>query len=85
MKEVIRIEWHWQDVFDLWEVTEDKQLDYRECCEILEEIEKRHDCNIGINWDVIQAAILDYKKRKRGKDSDKPSPLKKIKTYKTTK
>jgi hypothetical protein len=82
MKEVIRIEWHWQDVFDLWEVTEDKQLDYRECCEILEIIEKTHDCNQGINWTVIEEAIRAYKDNKKtGKDSVKPSPVKKIKTY----
>ena len=57
-KPVLRDEWHPMDVESVAddmevELTEDQVL------EVMEIIVRRHDANIGINWDVIGSAI-DY-------------------------
>jgi hypothetical protein len=37
-----------------------KQLSDEQLDEILDEIDRRQDCTIGINWDVLQVYVQDY-------------------------
>jgi hypothetical protein len=48
----ISITWNIEDVLSL-----DNSLNNEECISVLQAIEDNHDCNIGINWDVIQFYI----------------------------
>lgn len=34
-----------------------------DCLEIMRDIYMNHDANIGINWDVIESAIIEYVER----------------------
>jgi hypothetical protein len=45
----------WWHISDVQELTEDmkEELSNDEAREVLRLVKKRHDCNIGINWDVI--------------------------------
>ena len=38
-------------------------LTAKECGEVLELLERKHDCSIGINWDVIDYHIKDVKEK----------------------
>jgi hypothetical protein len=46
----ITIEWHIDDVHgeSNYALTDDQ------CREVLRRVEQYHDCNVGINWDVIR-------------------------------
>lgn len=57
-KPVLRDEWHPMDVES---VAEDMEVELTDdqVHEVLEILARRHDANIGINWDVIGSAI-DY-------------------------
>lgn len=52
MKETFEMTWHWTDI--QWH---DESLTKERCCEVLERLEARLDYTIGVNWDVIDAAI----------------------------
>lgn len=52
----IHITWHIDDI-----KSRDATLTDEECREILSTLERKHDAGIGINWDVIDAAIDWYK------------------------
>lgn len=54
MKEEITICWHWTDIQDQRE-----SLTKEQCCQVLQQLELNHDCNIGINWDVINNEIIN--------------------------
>ena len=55
---VIQDQW---DASDIESVAEDMEVELTEdqILEVMEIIARRHDANIGINWDVIGSAI-DY-------------------------
>jgi len=58
--------WHISDVQLLAEDMEE-ELSNDEAREVLRLVKKRHDCNIGINWDVINywiEHVLDERKKK---------------------
>ncbi len=48
----ISITWHFTDIQEI-----DNQLTNGEARQILQLLKKYHDCNNGINWDVISATI----------------------------
>ena len=41
------------------------ELSDEEALDILDEIDRRHDCEIGINWDVIRYAIEYFDERRK--------------------
>jgi sugar phosphate isomerase/epimerase len=58
--------WHISDVQLLAEDMKEK-LSNDEAREVLRLVKKRHDCNVGINWDVINywiEHVLDERKKK---------------------
>ena len=58
----IHIKWHIDDVKATAErmgITSGHMTD-EDAEEILEIVERRHDANTGISWDVIEAHIDDY-------------------------
>lgn len=57
-REEISIIWSWEDI-----QTHDESLSKIDCERILYLMEKNHDCNVGINWDVIDNWIYFYKKK----------------------
>ncbi len=54
--ETINISWHWKDILN-----QDETLTKKECCEILERVDRYHDANEGVNWEVIDLHIHMYK------------------------
>lgn len=59
----------WWHISDVQELTEDmkEELSNDEAREVLRLVKKRHDCNVGINWDVINywiEHVLDERKKK---------------------
>ena len=48
----ISIEWHFTDIQEI-----DDTLTNDEARQILQLLKKCHDCNIGINWETIEATI----------------------------
>ena len=48
----ISIEWHFTDIQEI-----DETLTNDEARQILQLLKKCHDCNIGINWETIEATI----------------------------
>jgi hypothetical protein len=48
----ISIHWHFTDIQEI-----DDSLTNDEARQILQLLAKHHDCNNGINWDVISATI----------------------------
>ena len=48
----IRIEWHISDVKDNHDWLTDDQ-----CREVLHEVARKHDADIGVNWDVIHVTV----------------------------
>jgi len=59
MVKSISINWHIEDV-----LSQAKKMNYRlnenQASDILLQIKNGHDCNIGINWDVIDIYIISY-------------------------
>jgi hypothetical protein len=51
--------WTVEDVFTMAEKME-AALTVKEAEEILEEVHRKQDANIGINWDVIEQTILSH-------------------------
>jgi hypothetical protein len=58
----ICIEWYVDDILSL-----DPSLTEEECMIILQNARDSHDANIGINWDVLQFHINEFKENKNGK------------------
>jgi hypothetical protein len=59
----------WWHISDVQELAEDmkEELSNDEAREVLRLVKKRHDCNIGINWDVINywiEHVLGERKKK---------------------
>jgi len=54
MQRIIQITWTIQDMQEIEPGLSDKQAS-----DVLVYLEKNHDANIGINWDVIESAILE--------------------------
>jgi hypothetical protein len=52
----LRDDWHIEDVIEQAE-NMNIELTENQALEVLYEIAKYHDCNIGINWLVIDSAI----------------------------
>ena len=48
----IRIEWHISDVKENHEWLTDDQ-----CSEVLYEVARKHDADIGVNWEVLDATV----------------------------
>jgi hypothetical protein len=48
--------WHIDDVIEQAE-NNDEQLTKDEAREVLKLIDKNHDCEVGINWDVIDSWV----------------------------
>lgn len=61
----ISINWHYEDIksHDV-EMLENEQLTDREYREIIQNVKRNHDCNIGITWDVITSEIASYRAEK---------------------
>ena len=51
----ISIEWHFTDIQEI-----DDTLTNDEARKVLQLLKKCHDCNIGINWDVIESTIETF-------------------------
>jgi hypothetical protein len=60
----ISITWSYEDVQE-----QDPTLTDDEARQVLQLIKHKHDANIGVNWEVIDAWI-DYFKRERRSDDD---------------
>lgn len=56
LPDIIKITWHIDDIKQ-----QDPSLTDDQCRDILQLIVKKHDANIGINWDFIDAIIEYYK------------------------
>lgn len=57
----IAIVWDTSDLLELETGPDQKApINEREACEILEKLDRNHDADIGITWDVIENAISDY-------------------------
>ena len=62
MSKSITIKWYTDDV--VWRAEEmDIQLTQEEAYKILKMIEKNHDPEVGINWNVIDYYIYDYNEK----------------------
>lgn len=62
MSKSITIKWYTDDV--VWRAEEmDIQLTQEEAYKILKIIEKNHDPEVGINWNVIDYYIDDYNEK----------------------
>ena len=60
---VLRVEWHINDVrqiVDMHDIDPPILVDDDDCINILKIAADRHDANIGINWEVLQAAADVY-------------------------
>ena len=53
--------WHIEDVLD-----RDEGLTRTQCVAVLKLLADTHDCNIGINWEVIDMAIDKIKGEQHG-------------------
>lgn len=56
----ININWYADDIDDRANDIGFKHLTEEDLAEILLGLKQRHDCNIGINWDVIDTHIEEY-------------------------
>ena len=61
----IDIRWYVSDILDYnQDLIDNDILDYKlsddEALEVLNILEKDHDCNFGITWDIIELAISDF-------------------------
>lgn len=59
MTEEISIKWYRDDIIFQAKANNIK-LNDEEASYILERIKDSHDCNIGVNWDVIDSHIREY-------------------------
>jgi len=59
MKTKIKLIWCYEDVLMLAKMR-DITLNKKQACEILAEVERKHDATIGVNWDVIDCHIDEY-------------------------
>ena len=53
----ISITWHIEDVQQLVQERFDKNISDEDALEVLDCLVRKHDANIGINWDVIECAV----------------------------
>ena len=59
------VSWHVEDIHCCIEDREmDVEVSDKEAAEILEWIERKHDANIGVNWDVIEYYIEEFVKER---------------------
>lgn len=57
----LTIRWHIDDIIDYAnEHFEDLNLTKSEAKSILINIDKNHDCNVGVNWDIIEFFINEF-------------------------
>lgn len=72
----IHIIWHVDDILNRYQdiltsgYVKDVGLTYEDAKWILHHLDYSHDCNFGINWDVIDVAIEDYIKKFKEDKSD---------------
>lgn len=57
--ETLTIKWHYSDIQAQAE-NDCYKLTKKQACEILEQIEDKLDCNLGVTWDVISCHIQEY-------------------------
>jgi hypothetical protein len=55
LSDSISIEWHFTDIQEIDDTLTDDQAR-----QVLQLLKKCHDCNIGINWDVIESTIETF-------------------------
>ena len=55
----ITIKWYIEDVQHITQERFNKTISDKDALIVLDYIDKKHDANIGINWDVIELAIED--------------------------
>jgi hypothetical protein len=63
----INLRWHERDIAQVIadrDIPGGEDLTYGERCEILERVMDNHDAEVGVNWDVLEAAVIDYIKSK---------------------
>lgn len=63
----ISIKWHIIDVQERAEEMYDVKLSDEEASQILQEIDHRHDANIGVSWDVIDVYVAMHLEDKTSK------------------
>ncbi len=61
----VSIVWYAQDVIDCAEESNEAKLTESEAWHILKELYGHHNCNYGMTWGHIQAAIDDYLEEQR--------------------
>lgn len=49
--------WHIDDVAQRARETDCQRITPDQCREVLRRVEKNHDCEVGVNWDVLDAHI----------------------------
>lgn len=52
--------WHKNDVIDRAKEIFNHSLTDDQAREILQLLKSKHDCNIGINWEIIDVYIINY-------------------------
>jgi hypothetical protein len=63
--------WHIEDIHDKangWTLDESKAISDEEAREVLRLMDKYHDCEVGINWDVIENWIDKVKELRHKTD-----------------
>lgn len=62
----ISIIWSYEDVkgYDIDERNCEKPLTDHEYREILQNVKRHHDCNLGVTWDSIASEIISYRQDK---------------------
>ena len=59
LKDEMHVVWNIQDIYDQAE-DDGIELDSNQAQEILASLHQKHDASVGINWDVISAAIAEH-------------------------
>jgi hypothetical protein len=63
LKDEMHVVWNIQDIYDQAE-DDGIELDSNQAQEILASLHQKHDATVGINWDVISAAIAEHLRNK---------------------
>lgn len=67
----IAIVWDADDIIDRAADTHpDLEVSYEEAIDIIEQMKRRHDCNLGITWDTIDYYIEELQVQKEQDDED---------------
>ena len=51
--DIMYVSWHTDDIRERASDRKKRKPSIKRCRNILQQMSRRHDCNVGINWDVI--------------------------------